>query len=62
MAAAGYGVVPVPRSVACIGMENVVFLPIHGYEGVAELAVAHRSIGASPATLAFAALAQAPSG
>jgi len=58
MAAAGYGVVPVPRSVACIGLENVVYRPIHGYEGVAELAVAHRSSGASPATLAFAALAR----
>lgn len=58
MAAAGYGVVPVPRSVACIGLDNIVFLPIHGYAGLAELAVAHRSVGASPATLAFAALAR----
>jgi len=60
MAAAGYGVVPVPRSVTSIGLENVVFRPIEGYDGVAELAVAHRPASASAAALAFLALATSP--
>ena len=57
MAAAGYGVVPVPRSVTSIALENVVFRPIHGYEGVAELAIAHRVASTSPAARAFLAVA-----
>jgi DNA-binding transcriptional LysR family regulator len=57
LAAAGYGVVPVPRSVTSIALENVVFRPIHGYEGVAELALAHRVASTSAATRAFHAVA-----
>ena len=60
MAAAGYGVVPVPRSVASIGLQNVVFRPIHGYEGLAELAIAHRTVGASPAARVFTEFALRP--
>jgi DNA-binding transcriptional LysR family regulator len=56
MAAAGYGVVPVPRSVTSIALENVVFRPIEGYDGVAELAVAHRTHRVSAAARAFLAL------
>ncbi len=57
MAAAGYGVVLVPRSVTSIALENVVFRPIQDYEGVAELAIAHRATNPSPATRAFLAVA-----
>jgi hypothetical protein len=46
--------------VTSIGLENVVFRPIDGYDGVAELAVAHRPLSASAATLAFLALATSP--
>jgi LysR family transcriptional regulator, benzoate and cis,cis-muconate-responsive activator of ben and cat genes len=53
MAAGGYGVVPVPRCMLSINMRNIIFKPIHGYSGFAELAVAYRGRQASAAVMAF---------
>ena len=55
MAAAGYGVVPAPSCVSCITMRNLVFKPIAGYDGVAELAMAYPARRASAAASAFIA-------
>jgi DNA-binding transcriptional LysR family regulator len=52
-AAAGYGVVPVPRSLATLALPDVVYRPIEGYAGIAQLAVAWRRQGLSPAAQAF---------
>jgi LysR family transcriptional regulator, benzoate and cis,cis-muconate-responsive activator of ben and cat genes len=53
MAAAGYGVVLAPRSMASMTLSNVVCKPIHGYEGYAELAIAHRTSALSAAARVF---------
>jgi DNA-binding transcriptional LysR family regulator len=54
MAAAGYGVVLAPASLAAISMRKVVCRSIEGYQGSAELAVACRASALSPAALQFA--------
>jgi DNA-binding transcriptional LysR family regulator len=57
MAAAGYGVVLAPASLASISMRKVVCRNIEGYQGSAGLAVAHRTTPGSPAAQQFAAAA-----
>ena len=49
MAAAGYGVVLAPASLASISMRNVVCRNIEGHAGFAELAIARRATALSPA-------------
>ena len=53
MAAAGYGVVLAPASLASISMHRVVCRPIEGYAGLAELALARRATMLSPAAQLF---------
>jgi LysR family transcriptional regulator, benzoate and cis,cis-muconate-responsive activator of ben and cat genes len=53
MAAAGYGVVLAPASLASISMHKVVCRPIEGYSGVAELAIARRATALSSAAQLF---------
>jgi DNA-binding transcriptional LysR family regulator len=60
MAAAGYGVVLAPASLASISMRQVVCRNIEGYLGVAELAVASRSAALSPAARLFVDAARRP--
>ncbi|MFO1265491.1 MAG: LysR substrate-binding domain-containing protein [Rubrivivax sp.] len=61
MAAAGYGVVLAPASLAAISLPNVVYRTIEGYAGSAALAVVHRTNALSAAARQFtdAALAAA---
>jgi DNA-binding transcriptional LysR family regulator len=42
LAAAGYGVVPAPHCVTCLAISRIVFKRIQGYDGMAELVVAHQ--------------------
>jgi DNA-binding transcriptional LysR family regulator len=53
MAAAGYGVVPSPRSMVAITLGNVVYKRIHGYDGIVELAAAFRAKALSPVARGF---------
>jgi LysR family transcriptional regulator, benzoate and cis,cis-muconate-responsive activator of ben and cat genes len=53
MAAAGYGVVLAPGSLASISMHKVVCRNIEGYPGLAELAIACRASALSPAAQLF---------
>ncbi len=53
LAAAGYGIVPIPKSMALIGMPNLVCKPIAGYDDLVELAVAYRPASAAPAAKAL---------
>ncbi|MFO1402423.1 MAG: LysR substrate-binding domain-containing protein [Steroidobacteraceae bacterium] len=53
MAAAGYGVVLAPASLAAISLPNVAYRAIEGHAGNAELAVAHRGSALSVAALRF---------
>lgn len=53
LAAGGYGVVPVPKCMLSLRMRNIIFKSIHGYTGIAELAVAYRARRASAAVSAF---------
>ena len=58
MAAAGYGVVLAPASLAAISLRNVVYRAIEGHAGHAELAVANRTSALSAAALQFVEAAQ----
>lgn len=60
LAAAGYGVVPIPRSMVAISLPNLVWRPIHQYDGFVELAIAYRRDGLSPAAEAFVDAALRP--
>lgn len=53
LAAAGYGVALVPRSVTALALADVVYRPIGGYTAVAELAVAWRRNNGSAALRAL---------
>jgi LysR family transcriptional regulator, benzoate and cis,cis-muconate-responsive activator of ben and cat genes len=53
MAAAGYGVVLAPASLAAIQMGKVAYRTIDGYAGSADLAVAHRGSALPAAALQF---------
>jgi DNA-binding transcriptional LysR family regulator len=53
MAAAGYGVVPAPRSMLSIALEKIVYRPIHGYDGTVELVMAFREKQLTPAARGF---------
>lgn len=53
LAAAGYGIALVPRSVTTLSLAGVVYRPIDGYAAQAELAVAWRRNNGSAALRAF---------
>jgi DNA-binding transcriptional LysR family regulator len=53
MAAAGYGVVPVPYSMRNLTLQNIVYRQVADYTDKVELALAYRNEGNSPATQAF---------
>jgi DNA-binding transcriptional LysR family regulator len=58
LAAAGYGVVPVPRCMTGIQVQGVVYKDIRGFDGIAELAIAHRTRSPSPAAREFIEVAR----
>jgi len=53
MAAAGYGVVPVPYSMRNLALPNIVYRQVADYTDKVELALAYRREGNSPATKSF---------
>jgi len=53
MAAAGYGVVPSPRSMVAVALGNIVYKQIHGYDGIVELAAAFRAKQLTPVARGF---------
>jgi len=53
MAAAGYGVVPSPRSMVAVSLGNIVYKRIHGYDGIVELAAAFRERQLTPVARGF---------
>jgi DNA-binding transcriptional LysR family regulator len=53
MAAAGYGVVPVPYSMRNLTLRNIVYRQVADYTDKVELALAYRKEGNSPATQSF---------
>jgi DNA-binding transcriptional LysR family regulator len=53
LAAAGYGVALVPRSVTTLALAGVVYRPIDGFAGTAELVMAWRRNNASAALRAL---------
>jgi DNA-binding transcriptional LysR family regulator len=53
MAAAGYGVVPVPYSMRNLALPNIVYRQVADYTDKVELALVHRKEGNSPATQSF---------